>query len=249
MKKHALALASTLTLAGCVVEPPKPPATASPANATATTADAHPKPAASQATVQSSPPSDASAPTPSDVVAAAVVAAAWSSWSASGGETPNTVCKKEADQELCFDAIDNDCNGLVDEGCPGYRNTGNALQLTVAWKTPVDLDLRVIAPDGSEVSAASRESGALLLDKACSGLDGGVDDCPEGKIENVTVPADRPVPKGRYTIRVELSHGRGQKHAHVPFFLGGKIGAQTFYVAAFVPNKQGAIKTFTVDVH
>lgn len=257
MKLSALAPASivaAVAVAGCAVEPPRSPAAGSGASTMGqASAVERPSPAATQGDVQASAPSSPSPPSPSDGGAGepatpAAPVAAWATWASSGGEKPNTDCKKESAQELCFDAVDNDCNGLVDEGCPGYRNTGNAVQLTLAWKHPVDLDMRVHAPDGSLVDASTRESGALVFDKDCSGAKAGVDDCPAGKVENVVIPEGRAVPKGRYKVSVELADPRGQKVPQIPFFVGGKIGAQTFYVAAFVANKKGDKKTFEVDV-
>lgn len=31
---------------------------------------------------------------------------------------PDAACVKESDKELCFDGVDNNCDGCVDEGCP-----------------------------------------------------------------------------------------------------------------------------------
>src|SRR5262249_54835880 len=44
--------------------------------------------------------------------------------------------------ELCFNANDDNCNGLIDEGCG--PSTG-VLQFTIAWgDSPADVDLSVI---------------------------------------------------------------------------------------------------------
>jgi len=172
----------------------------------------------------------------------------WGSWSSSGGEKPNTACKKESNKELCYDAVDNNCDGQIDEGCPGYKTTGNAMQFTIAWKVAVDLDLHIMGPDGKEVSFKVRDQGSLVLDKDCTGMKNGVDNCPDGKVENVYFPADRAILKGKYKVWVELSDTRGMKDAQIPFFFGGKVGAQTFFVPFFVANKKGEKKAFEFDV-
>jgi tRNA (guanosine-2'-O-)-methyltransferase len=200
---------------------------------------------AQPAAVQASPPHDPEAP-PAQPAAKESATAVWSTWSASGGESPVTQCVKDATDEICFDGVDNDCDGLVDEGCPGYRTTGNALQFTLAWKLGVDLDLEVVGPAGEVVSKSAPAGAGLVHDKACSAAP--KDDCPDGKVENVYLPDAAPVPKGRYTIRVRLADTRGQTKAHVPFFLGGKVGSRSFLVPAFVPNKKGETKTFAFDV-
>jgi hypothetical protein len=253
MNKSALTLLSFAFIAGCTVHvrgsasssagagpEPAPVAAAPPPPAPAA-----PAPAATPATAAATP---APAAAPGAAGASASVSVSWGTWTASGGEKPNTTCKKESNKELCYDAVDNNCDGQIDEGCPGYRTTGNSMQFMIAWKIAVDLDLHVLGPDGKEVSFKVRDSGSLVLDKDCAGLVNGVDNCPDGKVENVFFPADRAVLKGRYKVWVEVADSRGQKAAMIPFFFGGKVGAQTFTVPFFVANKKGEKKTFEFDV-
>jgi tRNA (guanosine-2'-O-)-methyltransferase len=182
------------------------------------------------------------------ISASAAAQISWGNFLSPTGERPNTTCRKESDKELCYDAVDNNCDGQIDEGCPGYRTTNNHLQFMIAWKVAVDLDLHVVGPDGKEVNFKARDSGTLVLDKDCTGLKNGVDNCPEGKVENVFFPADRAILRGRYKVWVELADPRGQKDPQVPFFFGGKVGAQTFFVPFFVANKRGERKAFEFDV-
>lgn len=231
--------------------PPPAPVAAAPAPAPAPA----PVPAPASAPADAPPANTVSAgaggavTTPvGGAAASANVSVSWGSWSSSGGEKPTTECKKESKKELCYDAVDNNCDGQIDEGCPGYKTTGNAMQFTIAWKVAVDLDLHVMGPDGKEVSFKLRDQGSLVLDKDCTGAKNGVDNCPEGKVENVYFPLDRAVLKGKYKVWVELSDTRGMKEAMVPFFFGGKVGAQTFFVPFFIANKKGEQKAFAFDV-
>jgi hypothetical protein len=244
-----------LALTACTVHvrdgsnapPPPPPAAAAAAPAPA------PAPAAP---VNTAPPANTvsagaggAVTTPvGGAAASAQVSVSWGSWSSSGGEKPTTTCKKESNKELCYDAVDNNCDGQIDEGCPGYKTTGNAMQFTIAWKVAVDLDLHVMGPDGKEVSFKVRDQGSLVLDKDCTGFKNGVDNCPEGKVENVYFPMDRAILKGKYKVWVELADSRGQKEVQIPFFFGGKVGAQTFFVPFFIANKKGDKKAFEFDV-
>ncbi|HEX2669854.1 MAG TPA: hypothetical protein VHM25_03225, partial [Polyangiaceae bacterium] len=48
--------------------------------------------------------------------------------------------------ELCFNATDDNCNGIIDEGCG--LHTG-LVQFAIAWNEPrADVDLRLFDPSG-----------------------------------------------------------------------------------------------------
>jgi tRNA (guanosine-2'-O-)-methyltransferase len=248
MKKAALTLSVLVGLVGCTIRqmpaeaPPPAPAPAAPPPAAA---------APPPATVAAPPPpppaggggigASAAAAIPG-ASAAGAVSISWGNWSSGGGEKPNTACKKESAKELCYDAVDNNCDGQIDEGCP-YGAPGTPMQFMIAWKIAVDLDLHVMGPDGKEVSFHAKDQGSLTLDKDCH-----ANDCPAGKVENVFLPIGRAAMKGHYKVWVEVADpGTGQP-AQVPFFFGGKVGAQTFFVPFFMVNKKGEKKPFEFDV-
>src|SRR5215472_7912468 len=67
--------------------------------------------------------------------------------------------------ELCFNAVDDNCNGVIDEGCG--LNTG-VLQFVVAWgDSPANVDLRMTAPTGESVTPRQRAAGGFHLDRDC----------------------------------------------------------------------------------
>ena len=55
--------------------------------------------------------------------------------------------------EICFNAVDDNCNGVIDEGCGVLTGV---LQFTIAWgDSPADVDLIVTDPDGERASLES----------------------------------------------------------------------------------------------
>jgi len=102
--------------------------------------------------------------------------------------------------ERCFDALDDNCNGVIDEGCG--LETG-ILQFVVAWTEPVDVDLRVSGPDGAEAAVGETTPSGLLKDRDCKGTV----DCHGQNIENVFL-ADGWPRRGRYRVAVRLEDAR-----------------------------------------
>jgi hypothetical protein len=105
--------------------------------------------------------------------------------------------------ELCFDAHDNNCNGVIDEGCG--LHTG-ILQFAIAWQEPAaDVDLSVYGPDGdlAHLDKPSPGSG-LMKDRDCPGPD---NQCYGQNVENVYLSEGRPR-TGRYRVVVRLEDPR-----------------------------------------
>jgi hypothetical protein len=112
-------------------------------------------------------------------------------------------CVPSGQLEQCFNAIDDNCDGLIDEGC-GVPS--GPLQITLTWgDNPVDLDLSVSDPDGRRVSRSTRQSGALRFDRNCP-----EEDCGDASQETVvgTEPA-----AGLYLVEVRSLVGAARKSA------------------------------------
>jgi hypothetical protein len=123
--------------------------------------------------------------------------------------------------ERCFNATDDNCNGIVDEGCG--VSTG-LLQFVVAWDKPAaDVDLEVTDPNGelAEVERAS-ESG-LVKEHDCPGQN---NECHGQNLENVYLEGSE-VTRGSYRVRVRLEK-LGGEDPPVEVTLGARVGPKTY---------------------
>jgi hypothetical protein len=122
--------------------------------------------------------------------------------------------------EICFDATDNNCNGVIDEGC-GVE-TG-PLQFVIAWPEGPDVDLEVTDPNMDKPNPESQTESGLAKGKDC-GRPQSV--CHGQNIENVFFAGDRP-PPGHYKVEIKVAK---PEDAHFPVNVrfGGRIGVKTF---------------------
>jgi tRNA (guanosine-2'-O-)-methyltransferase len=125
--------------------------------------------------------------------------------------------------ERCFNAVDDNCNGILDEGCG--VNTG-LIQIAIAWdESQADVDLNVTDPDGAMVEVGRVGRSGLVKERDCPGRNR---ECRGQNMENVYLEQGDPV-RGRYTVRVELvSLGGAEPPIHVR--LGARIGPRTYAV-------------------
>lgn len=99
--------------------------------------------------------------------------------------------------EICFDARDNNCNGVIDEGCG--LHTG-ILQFVIAWDAAdADVDLNVHDPSDEIARLGEATAGGLIKDRDCprSG------ECQGQNIENVYLAEGEPQ-HGHYKVVVRL---------------------------------------------
>ena len=123
--------------------------------------------------------------------------------------------------EICFNAVDDNCNGVIDEGC-GIA-TG-PLQFTVAWgDSAADVNLRVTDPSGDFVDDEHPTNGAerLRLDRDCP-----KDACYGQNIENILWGGLDP-PRGRYTVDVFVSELHGAT-LPIPIRFGARVGSRSY---------------------
>lgn len=135
------------------------------------------------------------------------------------GLTLDTACTTTG-VELCFDAKDNNCNGVIDEGCG--LHTG-VLQFTIAWEEETaDVDLNVYDPSGELVRAQDRTSSGLRKDRDCPRQL----ECQGQNVENVYLP-EGDAKRGRYRVVVRLDK-LGGATAPVRVQLSARIGQRSF---------------------
>lgn len=141
---------------------------------------------------------------------------------ASAGMKLVTACTPTG-PELCFNAVDDNCNGAIDEGCGVC--TGD-LQFTIAWgDSPANVDLIVVDPTGKvDASAQSHNTpGGLTLDHDCPS---DKNPCNGQNIENVCRSGGDP-PKGHYKVTVKLVDLAGAT-SPVLIRYGARVGSRSF---------------------
>jgi hypothetical protein len=124
--------------------------------------------------------------------------------------------------ELCFNAVDDNCNGVIDEGCG--EETG-VLQFTIAWgDSPADVNLTLVTPDLVKVEKAQRapaSAGDCSRDRDCPSAVS----CRGQNIENIHCDASEP-PPGHYAVEVALAHLNGAEEP-VKVHFGARLGGRT----------------------
>jgi tRNA (guanosine-2'-O-)-methyltransferase len=124
--------------------------------------------------------------------------------------------------EQCFNGIDDNCNGVIDEGCG--EPTG-VLQFVVAWgDSPADVDIALTAPNKEKIQdqeAHRATRSGFHLDKDCPN-----DPCGDQNFEDIYFDGPDP-PKGHYTVDVKLVDLRTAE-SPVKVRFGARLGSRVF---------------------
>jgi hypothetical protein len=125
--------------------------------------------------------------------------------------------------ELCYNARDDNCNGIIDEGCG--INTG-LVQFAIAWSEPLaDVDLNVTDPNGELVEVARPTESGLVKERDCPGKS---NECRGQNLENVYLEEGDPV-RGVYRVRVRLEK-LGGENPPIRVTLGARVGPKTYQI-------------------
>lgn len=123
--------------------------------------------------------------------------------------------------ELCFNATDDNCNGIIDEGCG--LHTG-LVQFAIAWDEPkADVDLRVFDPNGELVEVGRPARSGLVKERDCPGRN---NECRGQNLENVYLGDGDPL-RGEYRIRIRLE-ALGGENPPIRVAFGARVGPKTY---------------------
>jgi tRNA (guanosine-2'-O-)-methyltransferase len=137
--------------------------------------------------------------------------------------------------EVCGNAKDDNCNGLLDEGC-GLVN--GRVQFEVAWAEPTaTVDLVIGDPEGGQIDGAHRgvSGSGFRLDRRCP-----QDACDGQNVDNVVLVAEAPL-HGLYTVDVRLADaGKGSLPLRVQFGwrVGDRVATTTILLGSVDDSKR-----------
>jgi hypothetical protein len=140
--------------------------------------------------------------------------------------------------ELCFDGIDNNCNGLLEEGC-GLQ--AGLIQVVAAWgEADADVDLLVTDPTGETAKKGATTAGGLRKDRDCGAADR---ECRGQNEENVFLEEDAEPARGTYRVVIRLEKPNGAP-LPIKVRVGARIGPRVYGFQTEL-GAQGDEKVFT----
>ncbi|HEX5100448.1 MAG TPA: hypothetical protein VFV94_13155 [Polyangiaceae bacterium] len=138
--------------------------------------------------------------------------------------------------EICGNALDDNGNGLAEEGC---GLTAGAVQFLIAWDEPsADVDLRVIDPNDELVEVGRPTESGLVKERDCPGRDG---ECRGKNLETVHQEEGEPA-AGKYAVRVVLV-SLGNSEPPIDVRLWARVGSRAYSRAFRLPRVESDWQT------
>ncbi len=124
--------------------------------------------------------------------------------------------------EVCFNALDDNCNGALEEGC---GTPAGVVQFMIAWdSTRADVDLNVTDPNGELIEAGRVAKSGLLKGRDCPGRR---QECGGVNLENVFLEGNKPPTRGTYRVSVTLESLSGDA-GPIWVTLSSRLGAKHY---------------------
>jgi hypothetical protein len=127
-----------------------------------------------------------------------------------------------SNHEVCFNALDDNCNGALDEGC---GIPGGVVQFMIAWDTPrADVDLNVTDPNGELIEAGRISQSGLIKGRDCPGRR---QECGGVNWENVFLEGSKAPLRGVYRLSISLEKLGGEEPP-IWVTLSSRLGARHY---------------------
>lgn len=139
--------------------------------------------------------------------------------------------------EICANAVDDNQNGLIDEGC---GLSLGLVQFLAGWSAPkADVDLRVVDPNGDLIEVGRVARSGLTKDRDCPGRG---NECQGKNLENVYLAEGEPL-KGEYRVRLRLE-SLGGETPPVRVMLGTRLGgaSHSYEIELETPESEREIR-------
>lgn len=108
--------------------------------------------------------------------------------------------------EVCFNALDDNCNGALEEGC---GIPAGVVQFMIGWDAlRADVDLNVTDPNGELIEAGRVVRSGLIKSRDCPGRR---QECGGVNLENVFLEGNKAPTRGTYRVSVALESLGGEQ--------------------------------------
>lgn len=124
--------------------------------------------------------------------------------------------------EVCFNALDDNCNGALDEGC---GTPAGVVQFMIGWDAlEADVDLNVTDPNGELIEAGRVVRSGLIKSRDCPGRR---QECGGVNLENVFLEGNKAPTRGTYRVSVALE-SLGGEQPPIWVNLSSRLGAKRY---------------------